>query len=312
MHFYGNRNCPEGIKQQLRMAKGQYKRQLRALRREINSNIADSTTANNCFNRMFRKTQQPPPAVIDGHTRDNQPQMWRDHFKNVFKAEEFPHNGEICSDIHVSDNELNFTPFHIDEINTAICNIDTNKSYKRHYHWKYLLSNNHLAKRCLLTVFNAWSRNVLLHNNSISWDLFETDLNTIPKKGKKDLSTVRSYRPICVGTSENWILEKVFLSRLEPYLSTHDCQMGYKSKHSTSHAIEIVRLIERKHDAHVCVLDASAAFDKLSWSRIKCQLIKRNVPLYLTKLILNNMHCFIAIFVAPFQYYDFFMSLRNE
>lgn len=208
----------------------------------------------------------------------------------VFQAEETRHEGDICSNLNVSENDWKFAVFRIEEINDAINNIDTNKSYKRHFHWKHLLSINHYAKKCLVSVFNAWSHNALFQQSSLNWDLFVTDLNPTPKKDKTDFSTVRSYRPICIGTSENWILEKAFLSRLEPFLHTHDCQMGYKSKHSTSHAIKIVRMIARDHDAHVCVLDASAAFDKLSRNRIKCQLIKRNVPIYLTKLVLTQLH----------------------
>ena len=85
------------------------------------------------------------------------------------------------------------------------------------------------------------------------------------------------------------MLEKIILTRLSPYTHTRDSQFGYKAKHSTSHPIELVRILERKHDAHVCLLDASSAFDKLSWRRIKCQLIKRNVPYILIKIIISQL-----------------------
>ena len=66
-----------------------------------------------------------------------------------------------------------------------IDNIDTNKSYQRHYHWKYLTSRNHFAKKCLLKVFNTWSHSVLFEQNSLFWDLFDTELSPIPKKVKR-------------------------------------------------------------------------------------------------------------------------------
>ena len=109
------------------------------------------------------------------------------------------------------------------------------------------------------------------------------------QKGKKDLSDAKAYRQISIGSLENWVLERIFLERLDPYLNVHDCQMGYKKNHSTSHAIEIVRNIERTMDAHVCLLDASAAFDNLSWSRIRDQLIKRKLPPTLIKLVLTQI-----------------------
>ena len=127
-----------------------------------------------------------------------------------------------------------------------------------------------------------------------SWDFFLTDLNLIPKSGKKDFSSKKSWRPISIGSSENWVLEKVFLKRLYPYSRTSDSQFGYKENHSTSHAIEIVRTIERSYDAHICLLDASSAFDKLSWQRIRDQLIKRNVPYTFVKLILSQL-CYTKI-----------------
>ena len=95
-----------------------------------------------------------------------------------------------------------------------------------------------------------------------------------PQKGKKDLSTRSAWRPISIGTSENWLLEKILLGRLLPFLETQNCQFGYKRNHSTVHAIELVRTLERKYDAHVRLLDASSVFDKLSWHRIKDQLVK--------------------------------------
>ena len=116
-----------------------------------------------------------------------------------------------------------------------------------------------------------------------------TNLRTLPKKDKKDMSLKKSWRPISIGTSENWILEKILLSRLQPYLHTKDCQFGYKQKHSTAHAIEIIRVIERNYDAHACLLDASAAFDRISWKRVKDQLVKRKVPIPLIKVVMTQL-----------------------
>ena len=182
-----------------------------------------------------------------------------------------------------------FNEITLAEINEAISNIDSNKSYTRHNHWKYLQSENHPAKLCLLEILNSFSKNVLTDSISNDNDFFLTQLNVIPKKGKKDLSERKSWRPISIGTSENWLFEKVLQRRLLLFLQTKDCQFGYKRNHSTSHAIELVRTIERDHDAHACLLDASSAFDKLSWTRIKDQLIKRGVPYTLIKIVITQL-----------------------
>ena len=49
------------------------------------------------------------------------------------------------------------------------------------------------------------------------------------------------------------------------------------------------RLAPYTTDAHVCLLDASAALDKISWRRIKDQLIKRKLPFCLIKLVLYQL-----------------------
>ena len=81
----------------------------------------------------------------------------------------------------------------------------------------------------------------------------------------------------------------MLVKRVYPYLKTSVFQFGYKPKHSTNHAIEIIRILERDHDSHVCLLDASSAFDTLSWTRIYDQLVKRCVPLCLIKILMMQL-----------------------
>ena len=134
------------------------------------------------------------------------------------------HNGLSEQDMH------SFNYISLAEVNQAIFQINTNKSYERHSHWKFLFGNDQPAKLCLLCIFNYWIHNVLSGNSIyFDWDFFAANLNVIPKKGKIDLSLIKSYRPITIGSSENWILEKVMQSRLTPFLTTKDCQFGYKS-----------------------------------------------------------------------------------
>ena len=57
----GPRRCPSFIKLQLRLAKSAYRRQIRQLRRELQVNIAQSTTVRNCHKHLFGKTKHPHP-----------------------------------------------------------------------------------------------------------------------------------------------------------------------------------------------------------------------------------------------------------
>ena len=288
----GPNHCPVVITQQLRLSKSRYRHQIRQLRREVESNIAEATTLQNCHKQLFKKTKSPAPAMIDGHSRAAQPEMWRKHFREVFNADEFPYQGNLLNDISAKLTNADIQQFkyvQCSEINDILPLINSDKSYKRHHHWQKLHSKTHSAIHCLAEIFNFWIKSILNNSTTIDWDFFLTNLNLIPKSGKKDLSVKKSWRPISIGSSENWILEKVVLNRLSSYVQTKNCQFGYKQNHGTSHAIELVRELERNHDAHICLLDASSAFDKLSWSRIKDQLIKRNVPFTLIKIIMSQL-----------------------
>ena len=287
----GPSRCHPYIRQQLRIARAQYKRQHRALRREIRGSISDCTTRQNCHKVLFGKRKAPQPSIIDGHTREGQPMMWREFYKESYNAEETPYSGDLLDGIDnkLLTQQIDFSLFNLNELNDAVNLMNTNKSYKMHYHWKSLNAFDHCAKVCLIETFNEWANDALMNKPKKLWTLFDTNLSPIPKNGKRNLTQKKSWRPISLGTSENWILEKVFLARLRPFSDVSDSQFGYKEKHSTSHAIELVRVLERSSDCHVCMLDASSAFDKLSWCRIRDQLIKRNVPLSLTKLCLLQL-----------------------
>ena len=217
--------------------------------------------------------------------------MWRAHYKDIFEAEDTPYVGDVLDIVNAKlNNDHNFDRFHRNEIIDALHDINTDKSYSRHFHWKHISKHkNHTAITCLIIAFNGWASDVMHNSVDKVWPLFDTNLSPIPKSGKKDISKKRSWRPISIGTSENWILEKVFLRRLEPYLGTSDNQFGYKRGHSTSHAIELVRVLERSSDCHVCMLDASSAFDKISWYRIRDEMLKRKIPPFLIKLCMKQL-----------------------
>ena len=163
---------------------------------------------------MLKKPKFTTPSVVNGHTRDTQPSMWREHYKKVYSAEETPYDGDIFNSINkkiskIDQSVINKCKFTILEINSVTKFINTNKSYKRHFHWKNLFSEYHSAKLCLQQVLNSWSNDVYDDNINVCWNLFDTNLTPTPKHNKRELSSVKSWRPISVGTSENWI-EKIF------------------------------------------------------------------------------------------------------
>ena len=106
---------------------------------------------------MFGKTKTITPPVINGHTRDQQPEMWRTFYKSAFKAENTPFTGNLFENNYLNQSTLSPGPlFNLSEVNSAIDCINTNESYEMHYHWKSLHTYGHAAKICLTAIFNSW------------------------------------------------------------------------------------------------------------------------------------------------------------
>ena len=188
----GPTRCSSFVRQQLLLSKSRYRRQFRNLKREIEVNIAESITLANCHRQLFKKPRTAPPAMLDGHSRSAQPSMWREHFRNVFCAEETVYKGDLLKEVkrNISkDDIIKFENINLPEINNVIMDINTNKSYKRHFHWKSLCTGNHAAKLCLTETINYFINNELNNRDNIDWDFFLTSLEVIPKKGKRDFST---------------------------------------------------------------------------------------------------------------------------
>ena len=71
--------------------------------------ISDNITRQNCHKTLFCKSKAPQPSIIDGHTREQQPEMWREYYKTAYEAEETPYTGDLLQDI---SNKLLSQQFH--------------------------------------------------------------------------------------------------------------------------------------------------------------------------------------------------------
>ena len=134
----GPTRCSTFVRSQLRVCRARYKLQLRILLCEIENNLAEHTTIQNCYKVLFNQKKAPTPSKINGCTREEQPAMWRTHYKGVFKAEDTAYNGgifDIIDEKLVSEKgNMQLYSFTMEEMSTAISEINPSKSYKRHHH----------------------------------------------------------------------------------------------------------------------------------------------------------------------------------
>jgi len=103
-------------------------------------------------------------------------------------------------------------------------------------------------------------------------DIFKV-AKTIPIFKKGSRQTVSNYRPICLLSNLNKILEKLIFSRLYTFLESHKClyslQFGFRAKHSIDHALiditeNIRNALDNKYFACGIFVDLQKAFDTVN------------------------------------------------
>ena len=78
---------------------------------------------------------------------------------------------------------------------------------------------------------------------------------------------------------------------LEDYLSTHDQQFGFKSKHSTDFCIFTVKSVSKYYTQqhsplYTCFLDASKAFDNINHFKLFRKLLDPETSIVIVRILL--------------------------
>ena len=82
-----------------------------------------------------------------------------------------------------------------------------------------------------------------------------------------------NYRAIALSTTLSKVLELILVERLQPFLNTSDAQFGFKPDHCTTHATFALKetinyYTKQGSPVCVCFLDATKAFDRVSYSKL--------------------------------------------
>ena len=116
----------------------------------------------------------------------------------------------------------------------------------------------------------------IIFNSSFATGIVPSDLklaNVIPIFKKGSQTSLSNYRPISLLSVFNKLLESLMYNRLIRYLEKHNVlyhkQFGFRSKHSTDHAIlsivdKVQKAIENRNFSCGIFLDFSKAFDTVN------------------------------------------------
>ena len=224
---------------------------------------------------ISQPTQRIPPLKdFKGSwakTNSEKVQVFAEHFSKVFEpyqSQDVINDNEIEKFLH-SAGQLDFpiSSFTYHDVKNAISKLNIKKSPG------YDLITGKILKelpptgvRVLTHIFNATLRHSYFPRQ---WKFAE--LKVIPKPGKP-LEQVTSYRPISLLPVLSKMLEKLFLSKLQPVLTLKNLipnhQFGFRQKHSTIEQVHRVYnqlrfALENKKYCTAAYLDITQAFDKV-------------------------------------------------
>ena len=190
------------------------------------------------------KSNNQPSSLLVGNKLINEPKEIADNFNIYFSsiAEKLQgrihHTGQDFSKYLTNSNMNNFfiRATSKQEIITTINNLDCNKAVGPHS-----IPNNilHLIKDIIADPLSK------LTNHSFENGIYFQSLKSskaIPfYKEKGSTQDCSNYRPISLLSNINKIIEKIMYERLYDFLCIHNCiyenQFGFRSKHSTTHAL---------------------------------------------------------------------------
>ena len=110
------------------------------------------------------------------------------------------------------------------------------------------------------------------------------------KDSKGKITSSDNYRGIAKANILSKLFEIILLHKIQPCLTTTDHQFGYKSGVGTDSSILVLKEVAKRYQSRstnvfLAFLDASKAFDRVSFTVLFNILEKRGVPNYIIRLL---------------------------
>ena len=281
------------------------------IRTAISQNILSSNNKTYWKNvKSIRKNNFNTTSTVDGHSGNVE---ISNHFQNKFESlfnsvNSSKENLDSLYDCMTSrienecnsvcDDKLHCHVIYTSDVTAAIKKLKIDKIDEE----GIVLSNNFINGTDTLfgyisTLFTA----MICHSFAPSTFLHSTMI-PIPKGSRVNLSDSEKYRSIAISSLMSKILDNVIIERQAISLATSNYQFGFKSKSSTSLCSTMVNetiqyyLDKNGQSVYLLLLDASKAFDKVSYEMLFMLLLERNVCPRIIKLLYfmyTNQLCYV-------------------
>ena len=231
----------------------------------IDGNI-DYGDISDCFSRNFKS------VYSDSHANDS----LRDRFMEKYS--------EYCQTHSIESAESYL--FTWSEMLDAMTSLKVGKSTSTFVKAEHIFYGCPELLCYLHLLFNA----LLLHSY-VPQEFLCGTISPVVKDANGDLSDSNNYRAVTLGPIFSQLFDILLLQKFGHFLTSDTLQMGFKSSHSTSHSIFVLRSCVEyyiKHGSNVFVtfLDCSKAFDTISHFGIFLKLMERKVPLCFLNIVI--------------------------
>ena len=226
------------------------------------------------------------PCNIDKANCKEEIALWRNKYENLLNCVTNEDKKCFVENALNGDSPPQEPVISVDTLHDIIINLKRNKSPGPDG-----ISAEHLVYAPLAVLYHlSICINALFFHCFLPKNLLSVILTPVVKNKSGDISSSVNYRPIALATIGSKIVEKVILLNCEPLLYTSDYQFGFKTGSSTDQCIYVLKEVINLYCSQggptfVCFLDASKAFDRVNHWTLLEKLIKRNVPLYIVKLL---------------------------
>ena len=230
--------------------------------------IVDSTSIAKNFAEYFANICNPPSTTCS----------------DKIKLEYMEIREQYCGSIVTQD-----CVFDIELVSTLICSMKNGKAAGLDElsceHFKYC----HPIVVCILTkLFNLF-----ISSGHIPSSFCNSYTVPIPKcDGRTRALSLDDFRGISISPVVSKLFEMAILDRYSTYLTTSDCQFGFKKNVGCRDAIYCVRnviesFVSNGSTVNACALDLSKAFDRMSHYALFIKLMERKIPTQLLIIIEN-------------------------
>ena len=233
---------------------------------------------------------------IDGFIKDNDvADCFAKSFQAVYQSNDPTRVSSIRSkfydkyseyyESHLHDN-ISFYYLTRSDMLDIVAKMKTGKATAGFIKYEHILYGSPKLMIHLQILFNG-----LIQHGYVPCDFLSGVITPVVKDAEGDISSTSNYRAITLSVVFASMFESAILMKIGYLLKTDHLQFGYKTKHSCSHAVYVMRtcidyFTENGSNVFAAFLDCSKGFDKVDHNGIFLKLIDRNVPLCFLEVII--------------------------